>query len=113
MDSFEELIYDSINSYFKILSNTGHIKKSDTIEFLVLSFIDDILSLADYGFITEEDYLHIVNAIYCICGESCAIQFPKFNVVGGLIITDKNLRPRVTEDFILRQTEVSIPRIKA
>lgn len=70
-------VYNSLNSYFKSLSNTGYRKQRDVNSLLLYSYIQELLDSDFRGLVTEEDYRLIENALYCLYG-TCLIPFPDY-----------------------------------
>lgn len=65
-------------------------------------------------YVTQDDYRSIVNALYCLAGSTCMIDFPIFESYDTLIHTDrKSYVPRITEDSALRTTENDNFRVEA
>ena len=114
MDEVTKISNDAIQRYFTILSQFGYKKYSDVERLLVLLFIEETLSHDFVDFITEEDYKVIVNALYCLYGSNCMIDFPSFANYDSLVHKTKvHLVPRITEDSILRVCEKDILRVEA
>lgn len=114
MDEVTRISAEAIQRYFTTLSQFGYKKYSDVDKLLVLIFIEETLAHDFAQFITEEDYRIITNALYCLYGSNCMIDFPKFSSYDSLIHeTRVHLTPRITEDSILRVCEKDLIRIEA
>lgn len=114
MDEVTKISSDAIQRYFTALSQFGYKKYSDVERLLVLLFIEETLSHDFVDFITEEDYKVIVNALYCLYGSNCMIDFPSFANYDSLVHKTKvHLVPRITEDSILRVCEKDMLRVEA
>lgn len=70
-----EYIYTVLEKYFMHLKNYGHVKECDVKKVLVLTAIQDIVEHFA-GYITEEDYKALNNALYCLFGSSCLMPYP-------------------------------------
>lgn len=143
MDEVTRISAEAIQRYFTTLSQFGYKKYSDVDKLLVLLFIEEILSQGFLQYITEEDYKVITNALYCLYGSNCMIEFPNLscresaipdsiipggnNPGGGGGPNDPNnpnnpdpdypggngyFNPRITEDSILRISEIDFIRIE-
>lgn len=105
---------EAITRYFNTLSQFGYKKYSDVNKILVLFFIEETLSHEFSQFITNDDYKIIVNALYCLAGETCMIDFPVFETFDSLVHEDRRvLVPRITEDSLLRSTQDDFFRVEA
>ena len=80
---------------------------------LALLTLDDLLN-AFSEYIDENDLRSIVNAIYCLSGTTCLIDFPSYINDDTLFHQTKvNYIARITEDNILRVDETNMIRIEA
>lgn len=114
MDEITIISAEAIQKYFTSLSYFGYKKYSDVDRLLVLMFIEETLANDFAQFITEEDYRIITDALYCLYGSNCMIDFPKFSNYDSLIHESRvSLTPRITEDSILRVCEKDLIRIEA
>lgn len=102
MDEVTKISEEAIQRYFNALSQFGYKKYSDVDRLLVLLFIEEVLTYDFSMFITEEDYKIIVNALYCLYGSNCMIDFPAFASYDSLVHKSKDRSLRITEDSILR-----------
>lgn len=74
----DEVVYNSLVTYFNVLSALGYKKYKDIKKILALILIKDFIYSDFYGYITEEDYRQIERALYCIFGSSCLVPYPDF-----------------------------------
>lgn len=101
----------SLISYFDTLSKFGYISYKDVYKLLVLDFVKELTSSGFSYFITEDDYKHLQNMLYCLFGSSCLIPYPDFKS-GASIIPEFNDTPirvnmdktnyRITQNAIIR-----------
>lgn len=70
----DDILYNSLNNYFLTLSNLGYVKYNKVNNLLYLIAVQELTS-SDYdGFLLEEDYRIIQNALYKIFGTSCVLS---------------------------------------
>ena len=74
----DELIYNALENYYSTLSKLGYLSDSQTYKLLVLSFYRDFMFNDYRGFLTEEDYKKIEEALDCIYGTTCLIPYPDY-----------------------------------
>lgn len=114
MDKMLEISEEAIIRYFNILSKLGYKKYNDVNKLLILLFMEEFLSGEMSYYITQEDYRIIVNALYCLAGNSCMIDFPIFATYDTLIHSNtREFIPRITEIGVLRNTESDNFRVEA
>ena len=107
MEQVTKISEKAVETYFSILSKLGYKKYNDVNKLLVLLFIEELLDSQDFLFyIDEKDYRTITNALYCLYGKGCVIDFPTYSVFDSIIHSTKSTsKPRITEDSILRSTQ--------
>lgn len=107
MEQVTKISEKAVEKYFSILSELGYKKYSDVNKLLVLLFIEELLSSQDFLFyIDEKDYKTITNALYCLYGKGCIIDFPTYAVFDSVIHkANTSYKPRITEDSILKGTQ--------
>jgi hypothetical protein len=107
MEQVTKISEKAVGKYFNILSKSGYKKYNDVNKLLVLLFIEELLDSQDFLFyIDEKDYRTITNALYCLYGKSCMIDFPTYAVFDSIVHSTKSTsKPRITEDSILRSTQ--------
>lgn len=66
------MLYDTLNRYFKRLSQVGYVKSSDVLSILVLSYLLELKKESDY--FSEEQKIIINKAILCLQG-NCFIPY--------------------------------------
>lgn len=114
MDNITKMTEIALDRYFTTLHTLGYKSYNDVNKLIVLSTIEELLTSEFSFYITEEDYKSIVNALYCIIGDNCMIDFPSYASWDSLIHeTNNDIVYRITEDSILRNTESSSFRIEA
>lgn len=114
MDNITKITEKTLTKYFNVLSKLGYKSYNDVNKLLVLSFIEELLTSELSFFITEGDYRSITNAVYCLMGNNCLISLPSYPTWDNLIhSTNIDVRYRISEDSILRNTEDKLFRIEA
>lgn len=102
----------TIDKYFKVLSNVGYTDNCTLNKVLTLVFIEELLTSNFSYYITECDYKSITNVLYCILGKSCMFELPSYETFDSLIHKDiTNIKYRFSEDNIIRKAEESNIRI--
>lgn len=71
-------LYNTINSYFSHLFNTGYMSQKEVNKVLLFSLIEELVNNDFRGLITQEDYTHINKALYCLYGSSCLVPYPDY-----------------------------------
>ena len=113
MDEMTNISYDAIVRYFTSLAQFGYRSYGDVNKLLALLTLDDLLNVFS-EYIDEDALRSIVNAIYCLSGTTCLIDFPSYINNDTLFHQTKvNYIARITEDNILRVDEASAIRIEA
>jgi hypothetical protein len=80
----DEILYNSLSSYYHALSLKGYMPYIDAQKLLILSFYRDFI-LNDYrGLLSGEDYHTIESALNCLWGSSCLIPYPDYLKMGKL-----------------------------
>lgn len=113
MNEITEISKVAVDRYFNTLALFGYKNYTDVYKLLALLYIEELLTQQAYsGFISEEDYRVIMDALYCLTGSTCLIPYPEFINNDSLIHeTLRNYIPRVIQDSNLRYTEESNPRV--
>lgn len=101
-------LYNSLEKYFNVISRTGYKSYDQVLNLIVLIFIEELMTGPLSYYITEEDYKHISNAMYCMYG-TCLIPYPTYKI-GMEPIKSKSYKYRITEDNNIRQTTESLLR---
>ena len=101
MDVMDEILYNSLSSYYNVLEKTGYMSYANMQKLLVLIFYRDFV-YSDYrGKITKEDYHLIERALDCLWGSTCLIPYPDYLKMGKLHIgevTELANRVKTLED---------------
>lgn len=105
-------VYNTVNSYFSVLSHIGYKSYEEVNKLLVFIFIEELLCGQLSQFITEEDYKIINNALYCLYG-SCMIPFPNYKKSFTPVINKMFDEYRITETGILRDVDPFGLRVKS
>ncbi len=71
------IVYNTINNYFKSLTLNGYISYEETDKVLYLLIVLKITNEYFPGFIAEVDYKDIEKSLYKIFGTSCLIPYPR------------------------------------
>ena len=82
----DNIIFNAITDYYKVLQRRGYHSYKDVKKILVLSFYKNFV-MNDYrGLITREDYNYIERALNCLFGSNCLIPYPDYLKMGKLHI---------------------------
>lgn len=73
----DDVLYDACLRYFTSLSHYGYRNEDEVKKLLLYTYIHELVNTTSIV-ISEEDYKHIENALYCIYGTSCLIPYPKY-----------------------------------
>lgn len=73
----DDLLYESCLRYFTSLANYGFKSEKDVKKLLFYVFIQELVNTTSIV-ISEEDYKHIENALYCMYGTTCLIPYPNY-----------------------------------
>lgn len=104
-----EITNDALNAvhkYFHTLSNLGYKKYKDVTNLIVFLFLEELLCGTISQFITEEDYNTIDKALYCLYGTSCMLPYPDYKKTHIDSIEQMLHEYRISEDGVLRMTEM-------
>ena len=74
----DEMIYNSLNSYYHALEVKGYMPKVDMEKLLLLIFYRDFVFSDFRGILSREDYLLIERALDCLYGSTCLIPYPDY-----------------------------------
>lgn len=74
----DDIIYNSLISYFKTLSVYGYKSYDDVYKILYLICVRDFVYNDYKGYITQDDYREIERSLYGIFGTTCLIPYPEF-----------------------------------
>lgn len=112
MDEITKLSADAIQRYFTTLSQFGYKGQKDIDKLIVLLFIEELLTFDFAEFVTDKDYKIIMNALYCLYGSTCLIDYPAIYNVDSLAYTKAIYTPRFSEDSNIRYTQDSKLRVE-
>lgn len=74
----DNILYNSLSSYFHALEVKGYMPYSQSQKLLVLGFYRDFV-YGDYrGILTKDDYHLIELALDCLYGSTCLIPYPDY-----------------------------------
>lgn len=82
----DEILYNSLSSYFNALEYKGYMPYPQMQKLLVLLFYRDFVFNDYRGFIDKDDYLIIERALDCLYGSTCLIPYPDYLKMGKLHI---------------------------
>lgn len=94
----DEMIYNSLSSYYHALGVKGYMPYIDAQKLLLLIFYRNFV-YGDYrGIISKEDYYLIERALNCLFGSSCLIPYPDYLKSGKFNLgRTSELAARITE----------------
>lgn len=72
----DDILYNSLNTYFKTLSRVGYISQDQVDKILVLLFINTLISNDYRGIFKEVDYNSISTNLSNLFGQSCLLPYP-------------------------------------
>ena len=105
MESFDNILAQSLNRYFIILQHTGYINDQTTFKLVLLSFIEEFLNKYQ-GYITEEDYNKISRIVSCMADNSCLIPYGEYKKPSPILVNYVyNIPIRISETDFIRNTE--------
>ena len=84
----DEMLYNSLSSYFHVLELKGYMPYKDMMKLLVLGFYRDFVFNDYRGIITRDDYLLIERALDCLYGSTCLIPYPDYLKMGKLHLNE-------------------------
>ena len=114
MDAITNISFEALQRYFHTLSVLGYKSYNDVGKMLLLLYIEEILTGEMSFYVTEEDLRTISDALNCLYGSTCLIDYPCIPNNNDIIHPIRgNIIPRITEDCILRTSEDDIIKIKA
>lgn len=82
----DEILYNSLSSYFHALEYKGYMSYPQMQKLLVLIFYRDFVYNDYRGLISKDDYLMIERALDCLYGSTCLIPYPDYLKMGKLHI---------------------------
>ena len=97
----DNIIYNSLSSYFHVLEVKGYMSWKDMQKLLILCFYRDFCFHDYRGLLSREDYLLIERALDCLYGSSCLIPYPDYLKMNKLhlgAMTEMAQRVKTLED---------------
>ena len=70
-------IFNSLDQYFKTLSNYGYMSYDHTYDMMLMIIIQDIITKFAC-IITQEDYQMMSSLLECKYGTSCLMSYPEY-----------------------------------
>lgn len=80
----DEILYNTLTSYYKVLRRRGFFKYGEVMKILVLCFFRDFVFYDYRGILSKEDYHEIEKALNCLFGSNCLIPYPDYLKMGKL-----------------------------
>ena len=113
VDVLTNISFEAIYRYFHTLSVLGYKSYEDVYKLILLLYLEELLTGEMSYYINEEDLRIITEALTCLYGSTCLIDYPCIPKDDSLIhpIRDR-ITLRISEDCILRNSEYSKTRIK-
>lgn len=71
-------LFEAICKYFGHLCNTGYMRQSEVDKLIVLTFIQRMVECDFRGYLNEEDYNKINDALYNLYGTTCLLPYPDY-----------------------------------
>ena len=97
----DNMVYQSLMSYFNVLEKKGYIPFPQVLKLLVLCFYRDFVFQDYRGILTKNDYHLIEQALDCLYGSTCLIPYPDYLKMGKLYLgelTEMAQRVKTLED---------------
>lgn len=102
MEEITDLSYESIVRYFTTLQQLGYKSYEDVYKLVALIGLEEMFDIFA-EFITEQDFRYIMNAINCLSGTTCLIDFPTYSENRTLIHKSRvNYLTRLSETDSIR-----------
>lgn len=73
----DDLLYNACLRYFTSLADFGFKSEADVKKLLFYVFIQELVNTTSIV-ISEENYKHLENALYCMYGTTCLIPYPDY-----------------------------------
>lgn len=74
----DNMVYQSLMSYFNVLEKTGYMSFPQVQKLLVLCFYRDFVFQDYRGILTKYDYHLIEQVLACLYGSTCLIPYPDY-----------------------------------
>ena len=111
MQTIDNELLKYLNIYFNTLSRLGYMSYSEVDKLIVALFLGEVVEGLFGELISEEDFKSITKAFYCLYGSSCMLPYPKLNKGTAFFSGFSSPLLRITEDYVLKGTELSDLRI--
>ena len=82
----DNIVFNTISDYYKILQRRGYHSYADVKKILVLGFYWNFVTSDYRGLIEKKDYSLIERALNCLFGSTCLIPYPDYLKMGKLHI---------------------------
>lgn len=105
MDEVFNVTSEALDRYFNSLFKFGYVNYKDVYKILALISLQDILySFQEY--VSDKDYISIINSIYCLSGSTCFIRYPEYINDDSFTHNSKvNWTIRISEDNVIRVSQ--------
>lgn len=97
----DSIIFNAIDTYYKVLAKRGYHNLTDTLRLLVLCFYRDFVFKDYRALLGREDYALIEKAINCLFNSTCLIPYTDYLKMGKLHlgeVTELTQRIKTLED---------------
>ena len=84
VDVMDNIVFNTISDYYKILQRRGYHSYADVKKILVLSFYWNFVTSDYRGLIEKKDYSLIERTLNCLFGSTCLIPYPDYLKMGKL-----------------------------
>ena len=84
VDVMDEFVYSAFDTYFKTLEKLGYMSQRNVNSLLVLNFFYELIYQDYRGYVKQEDYHAIDEALNCLYGTTCLIPYPDYLKMGKL-----------------------------
>lgn len=74
----DEVLYNALTGYYKVLQRRGFFSYNETLKILVLGFFRDFVFHDYRGILSKGDYRDIERALNCLFGSNCLIPYPDY-----------------------------------
>lgn len=102
MEEILDLSYEAVVRYFTTLQQFGYKNYGEVDKLLALVGIQELTDMCS-DFITEQDFKYIMQAVNCLSGTTCLIDFPTYPEGLSMIHKSKvNYLTRLGEDTLIR-----------
>lgn len=103
----DELLANTLNTYYKILSNVGYMSYSKVFKIMIIQYIQELFNSVYKNYITDEDVRLMNNVLYQIIGSTCEISFPSNCGCGKIITPDEPVVTPTITNFKMIPSQTS------